>query len=81
MMLNANRTPGRDATSVGGSNLFSGDYPGGLATALCIVLVQPLTNVVANYTCQHGDNKGNDVIQRKSPPSNWKEFAVRAIVS
>jgi len=27
---------------------------------LCIIPVQPLANIVGNYACQCGENKGND---------------------
>ena len=55
------RTP-QELQLLGGSCLFYG-RPGRLGcAALCIISVQPLAQVVADYTGHDGDEKGDDIL-------------------
>ena len=55
------RTP-QELPLLGGSCLFYG-RPGRLGcAALCIISVQPLAQVVADYTGHNGDEKGDDIL-------------------
>lgn len=55
------RTP-QELQLLGGSCPFYG-RPGRLGcTALCIISVQPLAQVVADYTGHNGDEKGDDIL-------------------
>ena len=40
--------------------LYVPERPDRRAGRCLLIPVQPLANVVANYTCQHGDKKGKD---------------------
>lgn len=63
--------PPRSCNSWGVLVCFTADRAGGLA-ALCIISIQPLAQVVADYTGHNGNNKG-DYIFHEIPPSYWKE--------
>lgn len=61
------RTP-QELQLLGGSCLFYGGPGRWAEAALCVISAQPLADVVANYTCQNRDNKGDNVLCQSTHP-------------
>jgi hypothetical protein len=57
-----NESP-RSASFWGILVIYTADQTVGRVLRLCITSVQPLANVVADYACHYGDNKGDNILQ------------------